>query len=106
MLAVAISALKSPSRSPTATLLGAAPVPKSVLAANELLLIVPLVAVLRNTDTVLDVELAVTISAWPSPLMSPIAMLYGLPPVVKSTFAASEPEPIVPLVAVLTEHRN
>jgi hypothetical protein len=52
-LATTRSTFPSPSRSPRATLNGLLPVPKSTLVANELAVILPLVLVLRSTETVL-----------------------------------------------------
>src|SRR5471032_2209511 len=76
LLTTARSGLPSPSRSPIATLIAAAPVAKSASAAKEPDVMEPLLAVLRKTDTV--EKLARARSGLPSPSRSPIATLLGL----------------------------
>ena len=68
-----------------ATNLGFVPVVKSTLAANEADVISPLLLVLLNTDTELELSLVTARSALPSPSRSPMATLWGFVPVVKST---------------------
>src|SRR6185437_9536029 len=100
-LATARPGLPSPSRSPIATLIGFIPVAKSTLAAKEAAVMGPLLAVLRNTDTVLLPSLATARSGLPSPSRSPIATLIVPLPVAKSTLAAKEAAVMGPLLAVL-----
>ena len=100
-LATTMSAFPSASRSPMATPEGLAPVVKSTLVANDPVVILPVVLVLRKTEMVASVKFATTISGLPSPSMSLKATSTGCVPVAKSTFAAKEPEEIVPLVLVL-----
>ena len=71
--AAASSGLPSPSRSPMATDWGPVPVVKSTLAAKLLVVMLPLVDVLRKTETVLDELFATARSALPSPSRSPMA---------------------------------
>ena len=86
LLATARSGLPSPSKSPIATEEGLVPVVKSTLAAKLLAAILPLVDVLRNTETVFELLFATARSGLPSPSKSLIATETGLYPVVKSTF--------------------
>src|SRR6185437_3036832 len=77
------------------------PVAKSTLAAKEAAVMGPLLAVLRNTDTVLLPLLATARSGLPSPSRSPIATLTGTLPVAKSTLAVKEATVMEPLLAIL-----
>ena len=101
LFATARSALPSPSRSPMATEEGVVPVVKSTLAAKLFASMVPLVEVLRKTETVLDDEFATARSGLPSPSRSPMATDCGAVPVVKSTLAAKLLEAMLPLAEVL-----
>src|SRR5437899_536845 len=76
--AVIRSGLPSPSTSPTATEYGPAPVPKSVLLANE-----PEPSP-RSTDTVSAPSFVSARSGWPSPFRSLTATGVGVAPVRKS----------------------
>ena len=96
LLVTTRSGLPSPSISPMTTQVGIVPVAKSTLAANELAVIDPEVLVFLKTEMVLAVQFATARSGLPSPSMSPMAMLYGPVPVVKSTLAENEPAVIVP----------
>jgi len=87
-LAVTISSLPSPLKSPMDTEIGLDPVVESVLAENEAG-VVPIVVVFKNTDNEFEPLLATTISGLPSPLKSPIETDRGLVPVVESIFAAN-----------------
>jgi hypothetical protein len=100
-LATAISGNPSPSRSASVAKRGLLPVVKSALAASDPLVILPLAEVLRNNDTLLELELDTTRSTFPSPSTSPIDTLYGALPVAKSTLAANEPLVIDPELDVL-----
>ena len=84
-----------------ATEIGAAPIAKSTRSAKEPAAILPLLPVLRNTETVFELKLATAKSGLPSPSKSPMATEYGLVPVAKSTRAAKEPAAILPLLPVL-----
>ena len=97
----ASSALPSPSRSPMATDLGTSPVVKSTLPAKLPEVMLPLVDVLRKTETEFEEPFATARSGFPSPSRSPMAMELGCNPVVKSTLAAKLPEVMLPLVEVL-----
>ena len=61
----------------------------------------PLVAVLRNTETVAERLFAVAKSGLPSPSKSPMATEKGPDPVVKSTLAAKLIGTLLPLFDVL-----
>ena len=76
------------------------PVPKSTFEAKDPDVIVPDVAVLRNTDTVFDVKLDTTRSSLPSPSTSDRATPSGPVPTVKSTFAAKDPAEMDPLLLI------
>ena len=69
--------------------------------AKLLASIVPLVDVLRNTETDMDDIFATTSSGLPSPSRSPMATFQGDEPVAKSTLAAKLPETMLPLADVL-----
>jgi hypothetical protein len=95
------SGLPSPSKSPMANETGPVPVVKSTLVAKLLELMLPLLEVLRYTETVVEPEFATAKSGLPSPSKSPMATERGLDPVMKSTLAAKLLELILPLVEVL-----
>ena len=61
---------------------------------------VPLVAILRNTDTVVVPLLVTTRSAFPSPSKSPMATQEGMLPGVKSTFEANDVAVMMTLLAL------
>ena len=92
-----ISGLPSPSTSAILTAAGAGPVVRSSLVANEIL---PIVLVLRNIETVVVCSFVTTISGLPSPSISPTATSHGPAPVATSTFAANDPDEILPLELV------
>ena len=99
--AAASSGLPSPSRSPMATELGLNPVVKSTLPAKLPAAMLPLVEVLRNTETEVELKFATARSALPSPSRSPMATDCGAVPVVKSTLPAKLLVVMLPLVEVL-----
>ena len=76
------------------------------MAANELVLIKPVVLVFLKTEIVLLETFVTTKSGFPSPSMSPIATPCGLEPVVKSTLVAKEPVPIEPAVLVFLNNET
>ena len=94
------SGLPSPSMSPRATSFGDVPAAKSTLDANEPAVMLPIVLVFRNIETVLLTLLVTAISGLPSPSTSPSATERAFVPVVKSTLAAKDPVVILPLVLV------
>ena len=100
LLATTKSGLPSPSKSPIATAYGKEPVVKSTFAANEPATILPVLLILRYTETVFEPLLAIAKSGLPSPSISPIAIEKGLVPVAKSTFAAKSPVPILVFVGL------
>jgi hypothetical protein len=83
-----------------ATELGLEPVVKSTFAANDPEVMLPLVLVLWNTDTVFELRLATAKSGLPSPSKSPMATENGAVPVVKSTLVANDDGAILPKVLV------
>ena len=101
LFATAKSGLPSPSKSPRATERGFAPVRKSTSAAKLPGTMLPLVAVLRYTETVYEPLFNTAKSGLPSPSKSPKATEIGNVPVAKSTLAAKLPKPILPLLDVL-----
>ena len=101
LLTTIISGFPSPSISATAMPFGTPPAAKFTLVAREAELIVPLVAVFRKTEILLPVELATTISSFPSPSRSATATLFGVPPAANSTLAANDPAVSVPAVEIL-----
>ena len=82
------SGLPSPSISPTATLIGPVPLVISNLVAKLPAVILPLVAVFRNSDSVFELKLPTKISFLLLPSKSPIAKEIGPVPTTKSTFVA------------------
>ncbi len=84
------SGFPSQSMSPITTLYGFTPVAKSTFVANELMPRDPDELVFRSTEMLLLLVFVTTISGFPSPSMSPIAMPSGLVPVVKSIFVENE----------------
>ena len=76
---------------------------KSTLAAKLPATMLPLVAVLRNTETVVERPFATAKSGLPSPSKSPRATETGVAPVavVKSTLAAKLIGTLLPLLDVL-----
>lgn len=101
LFATAKSSLPSPLISPTAILRGDKPVAKSTLVANDAVVMLPLVLVLRNTDIVFTFKLEMTKSGLLSLFISPMATKYADPPDVKSTLVANDAVVMVPLVLVL-----
>ncbi len=65
------------------------------------MLILPLVAVLRKTDTLFELPFDTAKSGFPSPSKSPIATEIGPVLVEKSTLSAKLAELMLPLVDVL-----
>jgi hypothetical protein len=94
------SGLPSPSTSPAATLVGLDPVVKSTFEAKELAVMEPEVLVFLKTETELLLLFATVKSGFPSSSTSLTATLYGLAPVVKSTFEAKELDVMEPEVLV------
>ena len=80
-----MSGFPSPSRSPIASPFGEFPVAKSDLETRDT---VPPVLALRKTEIVLLLLFDTTISGFPSPSISEIAVAIGSVPVVESAFAA------------------
>ena len=93
--------MPSPSKSPTLTKVGWAPVANVTPAANETEVIEPVTAVFLKTEMELAAKLLTIISGFPSPSMSANSTPLGLPPVAKSTLASSELAVMVPGVAEL-----
>ena len=90
VLVTAMSLFPSPSRSPIDTEYGPPPVVKSTFAANDEVVIEPLVEMFLNTETVLLKVLVTAMSLFPSPSISPMDTEIGWLPVAKSTFAAND----------------
>ena len=97
------SDLPFPSRSPMATEQGLSPAVKSTLAAKLPGVILPLLEVLRKTETLPVVPFATARSGLPSPSRSPMAIERGAVPVVKSTLAAKLTVPLLEVVLRSTE---
>ena len=84
-----MSGLLSPSRSPIAIENGFVSVVKSTLAANELVVMLPLILVLRNIEMLFDPILTTVNSGLPSPSKSLITGEYA-PFAEKFTLGANE----------------
>ena len=101
LFATAKSGLPSPSKSPIDIDLGPIPVAKSTLGAKLSVLILPLIEVFRNIETVAELELVTAKSSLPSPSKSLMDNEVGPKPVVKSTLMVKLPKLMLPLVDVL-----
>ena len=80
---------------------GPEPVVKLTCVEKLLEVILPLVEVFRNIETVVELFLVTTKSSLLSPSKSAIAIAFGPVPIVKSTFDAKLPVVMLPLLEVL-----
>src|SRR4030042_5453577 len=94
------SGLPSPAIALITTANGSGAIVKSTRAANEPAVMEPEVLVFRKTETVLLAMLVTAISGLPSPSISPMAIVRGLVPVVKSTLSVNESAVIEPELLV------
>src|SRR5262249_33511623 len=103
--AVTMSSRPSRFKSPTATEKGDDPTAGAGESATKLGAALPGAVVLRSTLTVLLLELAATISSFPSRFMSPTATANGTPPMGTGVPADNDAAPTgapVPLTSTLT----